>query len=80
MNPMNLTPDVLRGVLGLVRATLPEELDCDDCFEQLDRFAELTLAGRDAEEVLPLVEAHMRTCPCCREEFGMLLDGLRALR
>jgi hypothetical protein len=76
---MNLTPDVLRGMIGLIQATRDEELDCDDCYAQLDRFAELKLAGKDPTEALPLVESHLETCPCCREEFAMLLAGLRGL-
>jgi hypothetical protein len=77
---MKLTPEVLGGMLDLIRSTRAQELDCDECFEQLDRFAELKLAGRDAAEALPLVESHLETCPCCREEFAMLLAGLRAVR
>ncbi|CAN5885378.1 hypothetical protein BH23PLA1_BH23PLA1_41370 [soil metagenome] len=77
---MILTRQKLAGMLGMIRATLDEELDCDGCFEQLDRFAEMKLAGTAAEDALPLVESHLETCPCCREEFAMLLDGLRALR
>lgn len=77
---MILTRPKLAGMLSIIRATRERELDCDDCFEQLDRFAELTLAGKPAEEALPLVQAHLETCPCCREEFAMLLESLRALR
>jgi hypothetical protein len=77
---MILTRQKLTGMLGMIRATREVELDCGDCFEQLDRFAEMKLAGRPADEVLPLVAAHLETCPCCREEFAMLLESLRALR
>ena len=37
--------DVLRALLG------PEgpELSCEECFEQLDRYVELELAGSDAD-------------------------------
>jgi len=80
MTAMILTRKKLDAMLGMIRVTREEELDCGDCYEQLDRFAEMKLAGTDAEEALPLVEAHLETCPCCREEFLMLLESLRALR
>jgi hypothetical protein len=75
-----LTPETLAGMLNLVRNTRDEELDCGDCYEQMDRFAEMKLVGRPAEELMPMVEAHMDTCPCCREEFAMLLESLRAMK
>jgi hypothetical protein len=33
------------------------EVSCEECFEQLDRFVELELAGRDAERTLPRVRS-----------------------
>jgi predicted anti-sigma-YlaC factor YlaD len=55
----------------------PNELGCDECFEQIDRFVEMTLDGKSAEEALPLVQDHLERCGECREEFEALLDALR---
>jgi len=30
--------------------TLPDEISCDECFQEVDRFVELQLAGLDAAE------------------------------
>jgi hypothetical protein len=51
------------------------ELGCDACFEMLDRYVELELAGADAEAAVPGMHAHLEGCPACREEH----ESLRAL-
>jgi anti-sigma factor RsiW len=52
-----------------------EELGCDECFEQLDRYVELELSGADADAGVPGMRAHLDGCPACREEH----ESLRAL-
>jgi hypothetical protein len=54
------------------------ELGCDECFAQLDRYVELELRGVAAAAAMPLLEAHLRGCPACREEHDDLLAFLRA--
>ena len=49
------------------------EVGCDECFEQLDRFVELELAGADADAELPGLRAHLAGCPACREEHDSLV-------
>jgi anti-sigma factor RsiW len=51
------------------------ELTCEQCFEELDRYVELTLAGEAADERVPGMRAHLAGCPACAEDF----DSLRAL-
>lgn len=65
-------------MVRMVAATRPDEIGCDECFEQLDRFAELRLAGKGAGEAMPLVQDHLDRCRDCREEFEMLLEALQA--
>jgi hypothetical protein len=50
------------------------ELSCEDCFEQLDRYVDLTLASSDADGDVPGMRAHLRGCPACREDFDSLLE------
>jgi hypothetical protein len=68
----------LRRLVQVADASHPRELACEDCFEQVDRFAELVLAGRDAAEAMPLVHEHLEHCPECKDEFEVFLDVLRA--
>ncbi len=58
--------------------TLPGEIGCDECFQEVDRFAELQLAGLDAAQAMPLVQAHLDRCPDCREEYEALLHAMEA--
>ena len=51
------------------------EIGCDECFEVLDRYVELELAGADADAAIPGLRAHLAGCPACREEH----ESLRAL-
>ncbi len=76
---MQLEPATLKQMERAVITTRPDEIGCGECFEQLDRFIEMTLAGRNAGEALPLVQDHLERCRDCREEFEALLVALRAL-
>jgi len=73
-----MPPDQLAGMVRMIAGTRPDEIGCDDCFAQLDRFVELYLAGKNAAEALPLVQDHLDRCKDCREEFEVLLASLQA--
>jgi hypothetical protein len=71
---MTEQPDV-KQVLGRLLGPAGPEVGCDECFDQLDRYVELELQGRDADAALPGLAAHLQGCPACREEY----ESLRAL-
>ena len=62
-------------LLGRLLGPASTEIGCDECFEQLDRYVDLELAGDDADAALPGLHAHLHGCPACREEH----ESLRAL-
>jgi hypothetical protein len=67
---------VPRGSDPLMRALLgpgEPELGCEECFEQLDLWAELELAGGEADRPVPGLRAHLEGCPACAEEAASLL-------
>ena len=66
--------DLDQGLRRLFGPAEPE-VGCDVCFEELDRYVELELAGRDADAAIPGKRAHLAGCPACREEH----ESLRAL-
>ena len=76
---VTLDLDTLRRMAREIITTRPDEIGCDECFEQLDRFVEMKLAGKNAAEAMPLVQDHLERCDDCREEFEALLAALRAL-
>jgi hypothetical protein len=59
---------LLRALLG----PAGPELSCEECFEQLDRYVELELAGADADAAIPGMRAHLQGCPACREDHHSL--------
>jgi hypothetical protein len=59
---------LLRRLLG---PTEPE-LTCGQCFEHLDRYVELELAGAPADGAIPGMRAHLEGCPACDEEHRSL--------
>ena len=69
----------LRQMVDGIITTRPDEISCDECFEQLDRFVELVLAGKNAAQAMPLVQDHLNRCRDCRQEFEALLTALRAI-
>ncbi len=64
--------DVRRTLAQLLGPSDPE-VGCDECFELLDRYVELELAGADADAALPGLRAHLQGRPPCREEHESLL-------
>ena len=63
----------IKRTLGRLLGPGEPEVGCDVCFEQLDRYVELELAGGDADAAVPGLRAHLVGCPACREEHDSLL-------
>ena len=71
---MTNRPD-LKQALGRLLGPTGPEVGCDECFDQLDGYVELEIAGADADAAFPGLRAHLQGCPACREEH----ESLRAL-
>ena len=67
-------PDPKQALARLLGPAEPEA-GCEACFEALDRYVELELAGEDVDAAIPGLRAHLDGCPACREEH----ESLRAL-
>ena len=74
-----MDPEFLKGMARGIMTTRPDEIGCDECFEQLDRFVDMKLDGADPAEAMPLVQDHLTRCTSCREEFEALLAALEAM-
>ena len=68
MNARDERLDALLGPRG-------PQVTCEECFERLDEYVELELAGDDADARVPGMRVHLEGCPACRDEH----DSLRAL-
>ena len=54
------------------------EVSCEECFELLDEYVDLELAGADADRHLPGLREHLQGCPACREDHESLRDFVAA--
>jgi len=68
VTPRRDTGALLAALLG----PAGPELGCDACFDELDRYVDAEVAGRDADALVPGMRAHLAGCPACREEHAAL--------
>ncbi len=82
MNQSDAVQIKQNNISSIVRAMLSlhnDDIGCQDCFDQVDHFADMVASGQDAASIFPLVQRHLELCPPCREEFQALLSALKAL-
>ena len=70
-----MTDDRHRDALERLLGPTGHEVGCDECFDLLDEYVEVELAGGDVDGRLPGMSTHLAGCPACREEH----ESLRAL-
>jgi hypothetical protein len=75
---MSQRPQIDRARLARVVGPAGPELTCEECFGALDRYAELELAGSDADAAVPGMRAHLEGCPACHEDHESLLALIRS--
>ena len=63
----------LEGLVARLVGPAGPELTCEQCFEQLDHYVELELAGAPADVEVPGMRAHLQGCPACGEDHVSLL-------
>ena len=68
----------LKKLVRAVAETRETEIGCDECFEQMDRFAEIEVSGSEAATAMPLVHDHLHKCRDCRENYEALLIAIGA--
>ena len=51
------------------------QLDCQECFELVNEYAELELVGIEAETLIPGLRTHLEGCSACNEDH----ESMRAL-
>jgi hypothetical protein len=66
--------------VGRLLGPAEQEVGCDVCFHELDRYVELELAGAGADSEIPGLHAHLVGCPACREEHDSLYALVSAER
>jgi hypothetical protein len=74
---MKLNKNILKRLIRVIADTRSDEIGCEQCFRELDSFADLKLDGKSAEEAMPLLQYHLDHCKVCREEYEALLQALK---
>jgi hypothetical protein len=69
-----MTDETNRDLIARLLGPSGPEVTCDECFELLDQYVELEVAGEDADARLPGLRAHLEGCPACREDHESLRD------
>jgi hypothetical protein len=69
-------PDDRRRELAHLVGPAGPELGCDECFDVLDAYVELELAGIAADAQMPMMRVHLQGCSACREDHDSLLAFL----
>ena len=62
-----------RNLIARLLGPAEPEVTCERCFELLDQYVDLELAGGDADARLPGMRAHLEGCPACHEDHESLL-------
>lgn len=77
---MKISEATLKAIVAKLALTREDEIGCDTCFEEVDRFVEMLIAGDSPEIVMPLVQHHLEICGNCHEEFDALISALQAAK
>lgn len=76
---MKIESEKLKMIINSLVITKENEADCEDCFSELDVYAEMLRNGKDPDEVMPMIKHHLTVCRCCKEELEGLIAALDSL-
>jgi hypothetical protein len=76
---MALNSEQVDRLLKMLRQTREVELTCPECLDQLDKYTQGILDGQPLEGVLERVREHLEACPCCANQFKLVLETLKAI-
>ena len=63
---MTLQPEDLRKIIQQILSEDTSEIGCTECFNVLDQFAEIKLAGNVPGIIMPTVQDHLNHCENCQ--------------
>jgi hypothetical protein len=74
-----LNPEKLKKIVRMIAETRDEELNCDGCFAEMNRFIDLLIEGKRPEEAMPLMQHHLDMCGECHEDFEALFAAIQSI-
>lgn len=63
----------LQTIIKSALETENNEIDCQECYDLLDEYTDLLIAGAAPCKVLTLVKQHLKQCPDCTNLFESLI-------
>jgi anti-sigma factor RsiW len=69
-----MTAEDRNGLVTRLLGPSAAEVSCEQCFELLDQYVDLELAGHDADARVPGMRAHLQGCPACAEDHASLRE------
>lgn len=76
---MALDSEQVGQLLKMIEHTREVELSCPECLDELDKYAQQILDGEPINGVLVRVREHLEACPCCSDQFRLVLETLDAI-
>jgi hypothetical protein len=76
---MALNSDQVGWLLKMIQHTQEVELTCPECLDEMDKFTQSILDGAPIDGVLERVREHLEACPCCHNQFTLVLETLAAI-
>ena len=74
-----VTLEKIEMMVRSIIKTKETEIGCAECFSVLDQFLDLIVAGKDASQMMPLIQDHLDRCRDCHEEYEAILEALKAI-
>lgn len=63
-------------IMQMIFDTEKDEITCDECYQEVDKYVDLLRAGEDAGVLMPKIQHHLDHCPACQQELQALIDIL----
>lgn len=63
-----------------IQSTRKEYITCQECYDELEIFAESNLKQKETDKAMILIQEHLESCMDCKEEYELLLASIKAVR
>lgn len=76
---MALSSKQISRLLKKIQQTREVELSCPECLDELDKYTQRVLDDEPIDGLLESVREHLEACPCCTDQFKLVLETLEAI-
>ena len=68
-----MTNTTLQKLVQSALETEDVEIDCEECYNLLDMYADILVAEDNPDVMMPTVKQHLKQCNCCASELEALM-------